>query len=138
MNFYLSIEFTKPLNKNQIKQIQKFERFLFLVIIVDDVLRKERNSIFEFEDFYEKIEKLIKNNVFGLCKKDYNFLFKTIKKFSIYKGLFTTKKIDLIRSLLFVGKLYIITDYIVELKDKYNIIIDYDKTIENLKKIWFD
>ena len=47
MNFYLSIEFenkspiTKSLKKKQIKQIQKFEYFLTLLIVVIDVLKKE-------------------------------------------------------------------------------------------------
>ena len=91
MNFYLSIEFTnkspitKSFKKKQIKQIQKFEYFLTLLIVVIDVLKKEnlyRNWI-KFHNG-DKVKQLLKVNAFGLSKKDYKYLFKMIREFNKY------------------------------------------------------
>ena len=136
MNFLLSVNYDFK-NKSSVEKIHNFERFLSLVIIVGDVLRKEK--IHTFTSYEQNIKKLIKNNVFGLCKKDYKFLFKTIKTLTkVNNKVYVKTKTNCIHSLLCDGKLYIIADYIVELKEKYNINIDFDKTIEELNKIWFE
>ena len=91
MNFYLSIEFTnksptkKLLINKQIKQIQKFEYFLTLLIAVIDILKKEdlyRNWV-KFDNG-EKVKKLLLVNAFGLSKIDYKYLFKMIREFNKY------------------------------------------------------
>ena len=91
MNFYLSIEFenklpiTKSLKNKQIKQIQKFEYFLTLLIVVIDVLKKEDlyRNWFKFNNG-KKVKELLLVNAFGLSKKDYKYLFKMIREINKY------------------------------------------------------
>ena len=91
MNFYLSIEFTnkspitKSLKNKQIKQIQKFEYFLTLLIVVIDILKKEDlNCNWAKFDNGEKVKELLLVNAFGLSRKDYKYLFKMIRESNKY------------------------------------------------------
>jgi len=132
MNFLLNVKFDFK-NKSSVEKIQNFERFLSLVIIVVDELRKKKiDKIEKNKEQKQEIKKLIKNNTFGLCKNDYDFLFKTLKKFN--KG--ETIKSDCIYSLTyFIDILNIILKYITMLNKK-NIDIDALLVVIELDKIW--
>ena len=147
MNFYLSIEFTnkspikQSLKNKQIKQIQKFEYFLTLLIIVIDVLKKE--------DLYcnwakfdngEKVKELLLVNAFGLSKKDYKYLFKMIRESNKYIN--TNSYCDCrlcdthcICRLCGAQGYQLLNLYIDKLKNS-GIIIDKNKLYSKLNEIW--
>lgn len=140
MNFYLNIEFknkSKISELEKIRKIQEFEHFLSLLIVVMDVLKN--NVLVQFthkwicKEDYECISKLLKNNVFGLSKLDYKFLFKQIKKYNTKCHECDTTYI--IR-LCDANGYEIVFSYLRELK-KYGIIIDNVKLFNNLNKCLF-
>lgn len=151
MNFYLNIEFenklpiTKSFKKKQIKQIQKFEYFITLLIGVIDVLKKEglyRNWV-AFNSGV-KVKELLSVNAFGLSKKDYKYLFKTIREFDkhsvnyfIANSYCTCKLRDThcICKLCDTQAYYILNLYMDRLKSS-GVIIDKNKLYDELNKIW--
>ncbi len=152
MNFYLNIEFenklplTKSFKKKQIKQIQKFEYFITLLIEVIDVLKKEdlyRNWV-KFNSG-EKVKELLSVNAFGLSKKDYKYLFKMIRDFDKYSSvnpcitnsycICKLRDTHCICRLCDTQAYYILNLYMDRLKSS-GIIIDKNKLCDELNKIW--